>query len=162
MSDPGFGIVENRHFLAKLAKIGAMVTPLPCHSNKQTFLRFVRRCAPTCNGYRVAQLAEILDLRKRLASGEEADERASSVAMEEAAKVSLQIALLSDSARRAAANAANISTLVEDLMTNVRPTAASRAQTPPPEIQYEPDTPDSPHDHVQLSSTEDADGFDSS
>jgi hypothetical protein len=105
-----------------------------------------------------AQTAEILDLRKMLASSEAKAETASSIAQEETAKASLRIAVLTDAARRAAANAANISTQLEGLMINLRPTSASSAQTPSAEIHSEPGTPDPPHDLVQRPATEDTGG----
>jgi predicted nucleic acid-binding Zn-ribbon protein len=103
-----------------------------------------------------AQTADILDLRKKLASSEANAETASSLAKEESSKANLQIATLSDAAQRAAVNAANISTQLEDLMINLQPTEASSAKAPPAEIQASPETPDDPpQDHVQQSATED-------
>jgi hypothetical protein len=105
-----------------------------------------------------AQNAEILDLRKMLASSEAKAETASSIAQEETANASLRIAVLTDAARRASAHAENISTQLEGLMINLRPTSASSAQTPAAEIRSEPGTPDQPHDLVQRPATEDTGG----
>jgi hypothetical protein len=105
-----------------------------------------------------AQTAEILDLRKMLTSSESKAETASSIAREEIAKASLRIAVLTDAARRAAANAVHISTQLESLMINLRPTSASPAQTPSAEIHSEPETPDPSHDLEQRPATEDTGG----
>ena len=104
---------------------------------------------------RAALASDNLDLQKKLASSEAKAETAASLAKDESSKASLQISTLTDAARRAADNAANISRQLEDLMTNLRPIPRSSEQAPPAEIIFGPETPNPPHNHVQRSATED-------
>lgn len=118
-------------------------------------LAFLEKQVMEAEQVRATLAAEIVDLRKKLASSEAKADTAASLAKEELSKASLQISTLTDAARRAEANAANISSQLEDLMTNLRPTAASSEQSPPTEINFGPETRDPPHDHMQRSVTED-------